>query len=554
MQGVNTGVKTLNMKSMKNITTLFILLFAGGAATAQTVDEGNRHLYYERYNSAASAFDQVLAGDAKNDEALQGAVTAYLQQDELAKAKEKLQAAPEGVRDEAFYMVAMGQVALEEGKQDEANGFFTQALDESKNKDPEVMLAIARAQIRSEKGDAGNAVALLQKAIEKDDKNPALYVALGDAFRKAKNSNEGYKAYRQALNLDAGYAAALYKIGDIFLSQRNREMYLNYFDQAAKADPAYAPALYRLYLYHFSYNPTKAMEYYRQYMANADKGLQNEYDLADLNYLNKDYGAALAKAATIIAAQGEKTKPRLYKLAGYSHAALQDSAKALQAMRQYFASESDSNYVAKDYEMLARLYLAQDNKEDSAVDAYTKAIALVQDSAELYPYYQEISELYKTKKDFANEAAWMARYYSGNSKATNVDLFNWALAHYRAAEYAKADSVFGLYVQKYPDQSFGYYWQARTNAARDEGMKEGLAAPYYQKLIEVLQKEEQNENNKRWLLEAYNYLAAYETNTEKDYEEAIGYFEKVLELNPDDADAKKYKAMLEKTLAGTGSR
>jgi lipoprotein NlpI len=60
--------------------------------------------------------------------------------------------------------------------------------------------------------------------------------------------------------------------------------------------------------------------------------------------------------------------------------------------------------------------------------------------------------------------------------------------------------------------------------------------------------------NKRWLLEAYNYLAAYETNTEKNYEEAIEYFDKVLELNPEDAEAKKYKSMLEKNVARKDSR
>ncbi|HEY1020881.1 MAG TPA: tetratricopeptide repeat protein, partial [Flavisolibacter sp.] len=136
-----------------------------------------------------------------------------------------------------------------------------------------------------------------------------------------------------------------------------------------------------------------------------------------------------------------------------------------------------------------------------------------------------------------------------------VDLFNWALAHYRAEEYAAADSVFGMYVQKYPEQSFGYYWQARANAARDTGMKEGLAIPHYQKLVELLQKEEPSESNKKWMMEAYNYMAAYETNTTKNYDAAINYFDKVLELNPEDADAKKYKAMLEKTAsASTGGR
>jgi tetratricopeptide (TPR) repeat protein len=539
---------------MKKLCFFTFLLFSFSVLMAQSADEGKQHLYYERYNSAANTFQAVVEKDPKNEDAWYGLAKAWIAQDEVQKAKVALQQAPDAVKDDAFYMVAMGEVSLHENNPEAANSYFQQALDKTKSKKPNILLAVARANIDAKNGNGAWAVELLNKAIDKEDKDPALYVALGDAYRKQQNSNEGYKAYREALNRNSNYAQALYKMGDIFLSQRNKEMYLSYFDQAVKADPAYAPALYRLYLYHFSYNPEKAMEYYGQYMANADKGLQNEYDLADLSYLNKDYNAAITKANSIIQQQGEKTKPRLYKLVGYSQAALNDSAKALQAMHRYFANESDSNYVVKDYDLLAKLYLAQEGKVDSAVYAYTKAIDLVQDSTELYPYYKEVADLYKGQKDHANQAQWMERYYTGNNKATNVDLFNWALAHYMAGEYEKADAVFGRYVEKYPEQSFGYYWQARANAARDEGMKEGLAVPIYEKLIEVLQKEEPNENNNRWLTEAYNYLAAYNTNTTKDYEQAIGYFEKVLELNPDDADAQKYKTMLEKTVSGTGSR
>lgn len=539
---------------MKKFLILTCFIFPSAALLAQSVEDAQKHLYYQRYYSAVNSFQSILQEDPKNDEALYGLVKAYLLVDELQKAKEALQTAPEAVQDDAYYYVAKGELLMAENKAQEAAPLFEKALDETKNKDAAVMLAIADAHNDAGSGNATYAVQLLKKAIERKSEDPAIFVALGDAYRKQNNSSEGYKAYRDALNLNANYAPALYNMGDIFLSQKNREMYLNYFDRAVKADPGYAPALYRLYLYHFSYNPEKAMEYYTQYMANADKGLQNEYDIADLNYLNKDYKAAIDKANTIVAAQGEKTKPRLYKLIGYSQAALADSAAALQSLHRYFAAESDSNVIAKDYEMLATLYASQQNP-DSAAYAFSKAVTLVQDSSEAYPYYKNLVDMYKAEKDFSKEARWAGMFYTGNPKATNVDLFNWALAHYRAEEYAAADTVFGLYVQKYPEQSFGYYWQARTNAARDTGMKEGLAIPHYQKLVEMLAKEEPTESNKKWMVEAYNYMAAYETNTTKDYDAAINYFDKVIELNPDDADAKKYKAMLEKTVSsGTGGR
>ncbi len=79
-------------------------------------------------------------------------------------------------------------------------------------------------------------------------------------------------------------------------------------------------------------------------------------------------------------------------------------------------------------------------------------------------------------------------------------------------------------------------------------MVEGLAIPYYKKLVEVIGNETDDQNNKKWLVEAYAYMAAYETNTQKDYTEAVDYFEKLLEVDPDNQDARKYITVLEKRL------
>jgi tetratricopeptide (TPR) repeat protein len=183
---------------------------------------------------------------------------------------------------------------------------------------------------------------------------------------------------------------------------------------------------------------------------------------------------------------------------------------------------------------------------------YAKAVEKETDPEVRFAYYKKLAALSAELKDYSAQAAWLEKYYSGNEKTTNVDLFNWGLAHYRAGEYLTADSIFGIYVTKYPEQSFGYYWQARSNVARDTDIENGLAVPHYQKLIDVLQQDTANANYKKWLVEAYAYLAAYEANTQKDYKEAVDYFEKVLEVDPENPDAKKYIAILEKNLVEEG--
>ncbi|WP_315822882.1 hypothetical protein [Paraflavitalea speifideaquila] len=90
--------------------------------------------------------------------------------------------------------------------------------------------------------------------------------------------------------------------------------------------------------------------------------------------------------------------PRLYKLMAYSYMGLKDTTQALHSMTTYFAQEDDSNFVVKDYEVMADLYSATAGKEDSALVFYQTAVTKITDSAALFNYYKKLSDLYKDKK------------------------------------------------------------------------------------------------------------------------------------------------------------
>ncbi|HRF19435.1 MAG TPA: hypothetical protein PK977_14770, partial [Chitinophagaceae bacterium] len=106
------------------------------------------------------------------------------------------------------------------------------------------------------------------------------------------------------------------------------------------------------------------------------------------------------------------------------------------------------------------------------------------------------------------QAYWLGKLYQWKDKTNNIDLFNWGLAHYTAAEYLKSDSVFTLYTERYPEDIFGYYWRAQSNAAIDTSLIEGLAVPHYIRVTEIGEKDK--EKNKKMLLKAYGYLGGYE--------------------------------------------
>lgn len=536
------------MKKILSLTVSALLLPM--VMLAQNIMDAENFIYYKRFNSARLTLEKMLKQEPANAEAWYWLTQTDIDDKKINALKDELASSPGSVKSEPFFQVAEGHLLLIQDKKDSASLLFENALRKTRSKDPKILAAVARSHISAKAGNAQVALDLLKKAIKRDKKNPELYMLMGDAYRKTGNGEEAYKAYNQALSKNSNYAAAKYKIGKIFVSQNNPTVYLNYFVQAIDADPKYAPALYDLYYHYYFTDANKALEYFNRYVANSDKSSMNDYLYTDLLYLTKQYGNAINKARQLLSQPQTDTIARLYKLMAYSNLGLNDTAKAIYSMNQYFAHEADSNLVAKDFETMAALYETIDGMEDSVITSYQKAAAITKDTADRYLYTKKIADYYKERDDFANQAYWLGKFYDNNKQATNIDLFNWGVAHFRAEEYKKADTVFGQYIEKYPEQEFGYYWRARTNAMRDSSMEEGLAIPYYDQLIHVIEeKDTLSSTDKKWLVQAYGYKAAWETNEQNDYTAAIEHLNKVLEIDPVNDDAKRYIAILEKKLS-----
>jgi tetratricopeptide (TPR) repeat protein len=532
----------------KTITMLGCVLAITAISVGQTLPEAKQLIEHQRFQSAKTALQSIIKAEPANAEAWYYLSQAYLPLQQAAIFKDSLALAPVTAQQDAWYKVSRGQWLLQNNQPDSAQWYFNQAIGDGRKKDPAILLAVANAWVSEKNGDANRALMVLEQAGKKDKDDPAFNVMRGNAYRKLSNGSEAYKAYQTALNANGNQPEALYQMGKIFLTQKNSDAYLNYFKKAVAADPLYSPAWYELYYDAYYKDPIQALSYYRNYLAASDPTAENKYQLIDLLYINKKYDSAITKAQDALAGLPENSMPRLQKLMAYSYAELKDTANALSLMNSYFTHEKDTNLVAKDYELMANLYNATEGKEDSALIFYQAAVNKITDSTLLFTYYKKLADLYKDRKDMAGQANWLGKYYTNNPKGTNIDLFNWGIAHVKAEQYEQADTVFGQYIQKYPEQAFGYYWRARANSLRDSAMEKGIAIPHYHKLVEILQKDTTSATNKKWLVESYGYIAAYETNEEKDYETALENLHKILEIDPANKDAQQYVAVLEKKL------
>ena len=532
---------------MKKIALLVCMLAGVLVLRAQSPETGKKYFYYQRYQSAENFFHNQLKQDPNNADSWLWLVKSYIAQNKTRQAVDTFAKAPSALNEDPSYMIANGTVLLLNNKTAEARQWFEKAIDETKGKNATVLGLIAEAQVDCEKGDVNYALELLEKAIKRDKNDPALYTIRGNCYRKMHNGSEAFRAFSQAIDKEKNYAEALYQLGRIFQTQKNANMYLDYFNKAVAADKNFAPALYELYNHYLYLDPAKANGYFQQYAALSDKTDAHDYAVADLLYLTKSYKEAIEKGKKLL--NKADVPPRIYKLVAYSYAELKDSSAAMNFMKQYFKAGSDSDFIAKDYETMAELFIAQPGSEDSAMAYYEKAVNATADSSVHFKYYAKLASLAKSQQDYVMQAKWLGKYYGSKPDASNVDLFNWGVAAYRAQDYLQSDSAFAIYTGKYPEQAYGYYWRALNNASIDTSMAEGRAIQHYQKLIEVIGDDSLTANHKKWKMDAYTYLAAYETNMEKDYQEAINYFSKILEMDPANEDAKKYIAILEKNLA-----
>jgi Flp pilus assembly protein TadD len=530
------------------------MVVAGTTVFAQSVQEAKKLIYYGRYQGAKEMLQKVVAGNPADAEAVYWLSQVHLVQSDVAGAKAVLNKGMEGANgSNPMLLAGRGHLELLEGKTADARQRFETALSLTKGKDVNVLNAIGRANTEKS-GDADYAIEKLKQATQiKGFKEPDVYMNMGDAYRKKQDGGGAVSSYQNALTVDPKYAAAKYKVAKIYLTQGNdqKDIFLKNFEEAIALDPNYSPAYYDLYAYYFSRDVNKSTQYFNKYKENADKGPALDYEEASLLFAGGDFKGAIAKADQLLVSQGENADARLYRLKGYSHEKLGDSLNAVKDMETFFAKARPDQIVGDNYVMLA-MNSAKFPERQERVDHYlNRAIDNDTSLVNRMDYAKKGADFFKKAGNQQKAAEWMTRVVQLNPNPGKVDLYNAGFENFKAANYQRADSIFGLYKTKYPDEVYGHYWSFRSRSVIDSTMEAGLAVPDCQRFIEVA--ESDKVKNKNTLITAYGYMAGYNANVKKDFPAAIGYLDKILEVDPANADATKNKEILQKAIGNKGS-
>jgi tetratricopeptide (TPR) repeat protein len=232
------------------ISFVTMVVLGSNVLFAQSVEQGRKFFYYERYKSARENFEKVLAANPNNIEATYWLGQTMLEQKDTVAAKNLYQKALQQNGNAPLILVGMGELELREGKTNDARQRFETAISLTKGKDVDVFNAIGRANVDTKAGDATYAIEKLNLATQvKGFKDPETYIIMGDAYRKLIDGGNAITSYNKAFALDPKYAAAKHKAAKVYLTQRNQEMFMPLFEEAIKIDPAYTPTYFELFYY-----------------------------------------------------------------------------------------------------------------------------------------------------------------------------------------------------------------------------------------------------------------------------------------------------------------
>jgi tetratricopeptide (TPR) repeat protein len=228
------------MKNLKFTLILLTGLVLAGFSNAQSIEDGKKFLYYEKFISAKNVFQQLVAANPANDEAVYWLGQTLIGPDEdkdIEGAKAVYQKGLTASANSALLNAGMGHLELLEGKTQQARSHFETAISLSGGKNMLVLdaIGIANGEFDSKNGDAAYAIEKLQQATNmKGFKDARIMTDLGDAFRKLQDGGSAQRSYEAALAIDPKYARAKFRIGRIYQSQgRSQEgIYLQYYNDA----------------------------------------------------------------------------------------------------------------------------------------------------------------------------------------------------------------------------------------------------------------------------------------------------------------------------------
>lgn len=554
--------------------SLLTILFAGASlaapALAQDVQSALKDIDAERFTKAGQSLTQLASSAPSADNQFYlGYYYLKTGQVDQAKAAFEKGAAADGKNQ--LNNVGLAGVALMKKDRATAKTLIDNAIGQTKSKNQDVLIRGAEMYTLSEQtNDPAEALRLLTIADEKDKKNERadIEMTMGDAYFLKNDGGNAITKYENALAISPTLAEANYKIGRLFLRGKNYAKAQEFFKLAIQNDPEFAPT-YRAYadaLANSRAYKSAAQNYELYVQKSGTTDPEQLLDIARYKFLAEDYQGAITYLDQL---KGKVNNPIIDRMYGWANTALGKNTEAVESLNR-FISTAPQKVMSDDYKYLGRAYGQLKTPEGDSLSVVNLEKAAPEDTTE--NLYREIAQKYYETKRYDKAANYYAKTIQKDKKPLNNDyLFN-ALSNYqygfrvgrdslnpmtdtaqirlmKQQYFLRADSAFAQMAQQvektagetYP---LAYYYRGQSNYyayPSAVSLSTGAAVPHYEKFIALATAETdaaKKQTYQKNLVTSYKFLASYNL-AKKDDAKAKEYFNKVLEIDPNDADVQK---------------
>lgn len=518
----------MTMKAVRYLIAKSLILLSFSFISAQTLEEGIAQLEAENFADSRVIFKQLIAKTPNSSEPYYYLAESFYVNDNIDSAKYFLNKGIEANPKNGFAYALLGKIMLDK-KDKEAERTLEKAYNYSK-KNAKSYVATARAYIDGDNKNPNKTVEILSP-LTADYKDPAIFETLGDAYVLLNDGGKAMNQYQFASDKDKNNPKYYLKRAQIWMNAKVYDEAINELETVIKLKPNFAPAYKKLIdVYNIQSKYSKVTPLLEKYTSLVGNDLDAKESFAKFLWFQaKNYDKSIEVAKNVLSLDTNRIV--MYRFLAMSYFEKGDYQNAYDNMNKFLERAGDRKLYASDFDILAKS-AEKLNLKDIAIANFLKVADMDSTRTDIY---DKIAKVYRDNKDYKKAIEIYDTKIKKLGKAEPNDYYYIGLSNYYLDQYIQADSAFAKYCELYPNTT-GYNFRARIAKILDPESKEWKALPFYEKIIELGEKDK--EKNKKNLIESYNYLAAYNYNALKDVTKAKEFAQKSLDLDPENALAK----------------
>lgn len=534
---------------LKKALWVLMLAYAHFAA-AQTKADAIAAVQLDDFNKAVMIYENITKNDPTDQDAWLSLGNLYLHKGDKDKAKSAFDAAFNAKSDAPLAYVANARILLLQNNITEADKQLAKATKYGK-KDMNVHRQIGESYMfyipqGSQRPNYTRAIDLLKEALDVSSKDYPTLMSLAYVYKEVPNGGLAAQQYELAAQMQPKNPLPAFMVAKVYKTAKLPERFLIEVEKAISLDPTFTPALRaKAEHFYFSKKWAEALQAYKDLIAKgAEVVIEDEMQLANSLFINRDYNGAIELVEKIIKKDGSKNYLR--RLLGYSYYETGDYPKGLGIMTEYFKMVSPEKILPSDYLYLGRLQVKTKGDTVAAIGNLKKAIDM--DSTN-WNLYKEMGDLYYGVKKTCEAAGAYISYLDSVPEPTPTDYYKLGLYQFYCKDdsmrYVKAEQSFAKVCELSPKATIGWLWRARAAAKLDpdpalfEAQPElinefGKAKAFFETYISVAT---DVSKYKKDLISAYEYLV-YHDFLKENNEGFNANLAKLFELDPNNETGK----------------